>query len=60
LRPRARAVSATGAKRASDWAIEQLMLFSEKVSEAAPKIAISSAPAARAASRPRALGTRTG
>jgi hypothetical protein len=39
---------ATGAKRSSDSAIEQLMFFFENASDAAPKIATSVAPAARA------------
>ena len=42
---RDRARSATGAKRSKDSEIEQLMFLREKVSEAAPKIAISCAPA---------------
>ena len=38
----------------------QLMFFRLNVSEAAPNTAISSAPAARAASKPSKLGTSTG
>ena len=48
----ARAASTTGAKRSRLSAIEQLMFFCEKISEAAPNTATSSAPAASAASKP--------
>ena len=58
--PALRAASTTGAKRARLSAIEQLMFLRLKVSVAAPNTAISSAPAARAASKPRMLGTSTG
>src|SRR6185295_11448497 len=54
------AASATGRKRSSDSAIEQLMFLREKASEAAPKIATSVAPAARAASKPLRFGVSTG
>src|SRR5688572_4340001 len=40
--------------------MEQLMFFCENASEAAPKIATSVAPAARAASKPLRLGVSTG
>src|SRR5215472_10961441 len=52
--------SATGANRSKLSAIEQLVLRWENVSEAAAKIAISLAPASRAASKPRMFGTSTG
>ena len=54
------AASATGRKRSRDSAIEQLMFFFEKDSEAAPKMATSVAPAARASSKPLRLGVSTG
>jgi hypothetical protein len=38
----------------------QLMFFCEKVSEAAAKIATSSAPASSAASKPLRFGVKTG
>jgi hypothetical protein len=49
-----------GRKRSSDSAIEQLMFFCEKDSEAAPNTATSFAPAASAASKPFRLGVSTG
>jgi len=58
--PASRAASATGRKRSSDSAIEQLMFLRENASEAAPKTATSVAPAARAASKPFRLGVSTG
>src|SRR5258706_9196431 len=54
------AASTTGWNRSSDSAIEQLMFFFEKASEAAPNTATSVAPAARAASKPLRLGVSTG
>ena len=53
------AARATGSKRATDSAIEQLMLRCEKASEAAPKITTSSARAASAPSKPLRLGVST-
>ena len=50
----------TGSKRSKDSAIEQLVLRLEKDSVAAPNTAISSTPAAIAASRPFMFGTSTG
>jgi hypothetical protein len=49
-----------GRKRSSESAIEQLMFFFEKASEAAPNTATSVAPAARAASYPFRFGVSTG
>src|SRR4051812_1662453 len=49
-----------GTKRSSDSAIEQLMFLRQNASEAAPKIATSVAPAARAASKPLRFGVSTG
>ncbi|MCY1375417.1 hypothetical protein D9M69_628300 [compost metagenome] len=57
--PASRAACTTGSKRAMDSAIEQLMFFCEKASLAAPKITISSAPAASAPSKPFMLGVST-
>src|SRR3954464_4974367 len=57
-RPLALAACATGAKRAIDSAIEQLMFFCEKASEAEPKITTSPALAASAASKPCMFGVR--
>jgi hypothetical protein len=54
------AASTMGRKRSSDSAIEQLMFFCEKDSEAAPNTATSLAPAASAASKPFMLGVSTG
>jgi DNA-binding LytR/AlgR family response regulator len=50
------AAFATASKRAIDSAIEQLMFFCEKASEAEPKITTSSAFAASAASKPCMFG----
>ena len=55
--PLFRAASITAAKRSMLSSMEQLMFFCENVSEAAPKTAISSTPAARAAWNPCMLGT---
>jgi hypothetical protein len=58
--PFCRAASMTGRKRSRLSAMEQLMFFCEKASEAAAKTAISSTPAASACSKPFRLGTSTG
>jgi len=51
-----RAASIKGAKRARLSAMEQLMFFCEKASEAAPNTATSFTPASMAASRPFMFG----
>ena len=49
-----------GSKRFRLSAMEQLMFFWEKASEAAPKMATSVAPASTAESKPFRLGVSTG
>jgi len=54
------AASTTGKNRAKLCLILQLIFFMENVSEAAPKIATSFAPAFTANSKPSIFGVKTG